>query len=256
MLLRTIELPIEGNPAESMKRFCDAAATGPSPDIVLLPELFTTGYILDRISEYAFEPGELAELPLVQVSSDCGIWLVAGSLPVITDEGVVNTMPVYSPDGTLVYTTGKVHLFHQMGEDRAFIPGSCGGVFDLAGTPSAGMVCYDLRFPELARRLTLNGAEILFVPAEWPRARRAVFRALLCARAAEAQVFVAGCNLGGEHLGVSFNGGGGVAHPGGNMLKGTVIMDHITDYEVLMDDVALMRSKLNCLEDRRPEEYT
>lgn len=255
MIVRTVELPIEGSPEECMARFCDAASAGHVPDIAVLPELFTTGYVLDRISELSIEPDSLADLPLSQVASGCGMWLVGGTLPVRYPGGVVNTMPVYSPDGSLVYSTGKVHLFRQMGEDRAFLPGSCGGVFDLSGITSGGIVCYDLRFPELSRRLALEGAEIIFAPAEWPNRRRSLFRSLLRARAAEAQIFVVGCNLGGEHLGVSFMGGGGVAHPTGNMVNGTLVAPGVTEYEVLPGDVGLMRSKLNCLEDRRPEEY-
>jgi omega-amidase len=183
------------------------------------------------------------------------MWVVSGTLPVRTGLGVVNRMAVFSPDGAIAYETEKVHLFKQMGEDTAFFPGKCGGTFPFKGTKAAGIICYDLRFPELARRLVLDGAEILFVPAQWPAGRLELFRSLLRARAAEAQIFTVGCNLGGEHLGVMFNGGGGVAHPGGKMIKGRTVAEGVTDYDIELSDVALIRSRINCLEDRRPEEY-
>ncbi|MCK4807075.1 MAG: hypothetical protein KAT09_05490, partial [Candidatus Aegiribacteria sp.] len=85
--------------------------------------------------------------------------------------------------------------------------------------------------------------------------RLELFRSLLRARSAEAQIFTVGCNLGGEHLGVIFGGSGGVAHPGGKMIKGRNVMEGVSDFEIDLTDVEEMRSHINCLEDRRPKEY-
>ena len=255
MILRLVELGIDGSPTDCMQAFCEAAVIPPVPDIVVFPELFTTGYVLDRIPSLAIDENELQRLQLATAAEENAIWIIGGTFPVKTKSGVVNRMPVYSPDGTLVYQTDKVHLFRQMGEDRAFEPGKCGGTFPFMQTIAAGIVCYDLRFPELSRRLMLEGAEILFVPAQWPSGRLELFRSLLRARAAEAQIFTVGCNLGGEHLGVMFNGGGGVVHPGGKMLRGRTVSPSVSDFEINLQDVQEMRSRINCLEDRRPEEY-
>ncbi len=255
MILRLVELGIEGSPASNLHRFSEAAVIPPVPDAAIFPELFTTGYALDSIESLAFSEEELSELPLSSVAGEHGLWIIGGSFPVKTIHGVVNRIVAYSPQGTLVYQTEKVHLFKQMNEDKAFIPGKCGDTFPFMGTTAAGMICYDLRFPELARRLVLAGAEILFVPAQWPSGRLEVFRSLLRARAAEAQIFTVGCNLGGEHLGVIFGGGGGVVHPGGKMIKGRSIIEGVSDYKIDLGDVDEMRSRINCLSDRRPEEY-
>jgi len=255
MIVRLVQKAIEGSPEDSLEEFLSSASTPPVPDVVVLPELFTVGYVLDRIPSLALEMDELEDSPVSRFASENGVWTVAGTFPVRSSRGIVNLMPVYSPDGSLVYTTEKVHLFRQMGEDRAFAPGSCGGTFPMNDTLAGGIVCYDLRFPELARRLTLAGAEILFVPAQWPSGRIGLFKALLRARAAEAQVFVAGCNLGGSHLGVSFKGGGGIAHPAGRMIKGDQVVPGVTDYSIDPQDVDRLREKIHCLEDRRPEEY-
>ncbi len=255
MILRLVELGIEGSPAENMHRFSEAAVMSPVPDVAVLPELFTTGYVLDSISSLALKEEDLRDLPTASAAGENGIWMIGGTLPVKTDFGVVNRMLVYSPEGTLAYQTEKVHLFRQMGEDKAFIPGRCGGTFPFMDITGAGIVCYDLRFPELSRRLALAGAEIMFVPAQWPAGRLELFRSLLRARAAEAQIFAVGCNLGGEHLGVLFGGGGGVVHPGGKMIKGRHVMEGVSDFEIDLKDVGAMRSRINCLLDRRPEEY-
>jgi len=247
MILRLVELAIEGSP--------EAAAVHPLPDAAFLPELFTTGYVLDEISSLAHAEDNLQKLPLAAVARDNGIWMIGGTVPVMTENGVVNRMVVYSPDGSLVHQTEKVHMFKLMGEDKAFVPGRCCGTFPFMSTTAAGMVCYDLRFPELSRKLALDGAEILFVPAQWPSGRLELFRSLLRARAAEAQIFTAGCNLGGEHLGIRFNGGGGVAHPDGRMIKSRSVAEGVSDFEIDLADVGEMRKLINCLEDRRPEEY-
>ncbi|MCD4847544.1 MAG: carbon-nitrogen family hydrolase [Candidatus Aegiribacteria sp.] len=255
MILRLVELAIEGSPAENLKKFSEAAVAPPVPDLAVLPELFTTGYMLDRIPDLALSPEDLPELLPAKIAAREKVWIVAGSLPVKSPNGVVNKMVVYNPDGKIAYTTEKVHLFSAMGEDRAFIPGKCGGTFNLSGKTAGGIICYDLRFPELTRRMTLGGASIIFVPAQWPGGRRELFRSLLRARAAESQIFAAGCNIGGEHLGVIFKGGGGVAHPTGNMLKGSIISDGITDFVIDLNDVDQIRTHIDCLSDLRPEEY-
>jgi len=255
MILRLVELGIKGPQNENLDRFCKAVLEPPVPDAAVLPELFTTGYVLDRINSLALSEEDLKNLPLADAARNNGIWIIGGTFPVRTETGVVNRMAVFSPEGSLVYETDKVHLFRQMGEDRAFVHGRCAGTFQFMNTTAAGMICYDLRFPELARRLALEGAEILFVPAQWPVSRLKLFRSLLRARAAEAQIFTVGCNLGGEHLGVIFNGGGGVAHPSGKMLKARNVAEGVNDFEIDLSDVDEMRKRINCLLDRRPEEY-
>lgn len=255
MIIRLVELGIDGSPIENMQKFSEAAVISPLPDAAVFPELFTTGFVLDDIPSLALSEEDLNSLPASSAARENGMWIIGGTVPVKTEPGVVNRMIVYSPEGELVYQTDKVHLFRQMGEDRAFIPGKCGGTFPFMGTAGAGIVCYDLRFPELSRRLVLDGAEILFIPAQWPAGRLELFRSLLRARAAEAQIFTVGCNLGGEHLGVIFGGSGGVAHPGGKMIRGRSVVNGVTDYEIDLTDVEEMKTHINCLEDRRPQEY-
>ncbi len=256
MVIRLVELPITGSPQESMDRFTQAAVIEPLPDIVVFPELFTMGYILDFIPSMAISMHDLESHPLGELAREKGIWLAAGTFPVRIPEGVVNRFPVFSPEGRLVWHTDKVHVFRLMNEDSAFVGGRCGGVFDLDGLATGGIVCYDLRFPELSRMLSLAGARLLVVPAEWPEPRLELFRALVRARAAEAQIFVAGCNLGGEHLGVRFGGGGTVAHPSGRLIEWRDVTRSVRDFEFDPEDVAHVRKKINCLADRRPEAYS
>jgi predicted amidohydrolase len=254
--IRTVELPVPKSPEGALEAFLDAASAGPRPDVVVLPELFSTGYVLERLPALAVTEDGMRESLAPRFSREYGCWLFAGTWPVMTESGLKNTLFVFDPDGNLAHRTEKAHLFRQMGEDSVFAPGTPSGVFDLGGTPAGSVVCYDLRFPELSRRLTLAGARIVFVPAQWPEARQDLFRCLLRARSAEAQVFFVGCNIGGEHLGVRFGGGGGVAHPSGDLVKPEETRDGVKDYIIDPADVGRMRQKVDCLRDRRPEVYS
>jgi len=255
LILRLVETPVPPSPAEAEEIALEAASIRPLPDVFVLPELFTTGYALDSLPGLASREGEPI-LPLTRAfCAREGIWAVAGTLPVLTERGIVNRLHVISPDGSIAHTTEKVHLFRQMGEDGVFTPGSPAGVFRTPWMAAGAAVCYDIRFPELFRALTLGGARIVFVPAEWPKSRIELFRCLLRARSAEAQVFTAGCNVGGEHQGVVFGGGGGVAAPSGALLQGRDAAAWTTDYDIDPEDVPRMRRKIDCLSDRRPEVY-
>ena len=255
LVVRTCELPLKGSWENCMERAVKACSCAPIPDIAVLPELFTTGFVMDSIERVALDLIDLYDLPLARVARDCGLWILGGSFPVRTPGGIVNTMPVYSPSGAMVHTAEKIHLFKSMGEDTAFKGGLPTGVFDMHGIAAGAAVCYDLRFPEVFRDLTLGGALILFVVAQWPIQRRKVFRCLLQARSSEAQVFTVGCNLGGDHLGSRFRGGGGVCAPSGDFLKGRKVCAGGTDYELDMTLVEQERKRINCLSDRRPEAY-
>ncbi|MCK5785369.1 MAG: carbon-nitrogen family hydrolase [Candidatus Sabulitectum sp.] len=255
MIIRIAELPIQKDWDYSMDMAIRAMHLAPLPDVIVLPELFTIGFVLDKISDQAISIKDMKELPLAKAASETGVWVIGGTFPVRIDRGIVNLLPVFDGEGKLVHTTEKVHLFSNMGEDSVFKGGIPSGVFDLKGVTAGASVCYDLRFPELFRTHALGGATIIFLPAQWPEPRLELFRSFLRARAGEAQVFFAGCNLGGDHLGIRFRGGGGIASPDGKMLPFREVNEYIKDYDVQMDEVERVRSRIACLEDRRPEVY-
>jgi len=255
MRIRTVEHPIDRGPDGIVDRYLESAVLEPVPHVCVFPELFTVGYVLDRLPELALDTADIRRLPFASLAAEYGIWLIPGTFPVRTEAGVVNRLHVYSPRGDLAHNTEKVHLFRQMGEDRVFCGGLPGGTFDMDGITAGAIVCYDLRFPELARSLALEGCRIMFVPAQWPACRKGLFRCLLRARSAESQTFTVGCNLGGSHLGVDFGGGGAVARPSGELLGAEEVAEGVHDYLVDPSEVDEMRRKLSCIEDRRPEAY-
>ena len=102
----------------------------------------------------------------------------------------------------------KIHLFKPTLDHKYFSRGKAARTFTLKGGSvrlKAGVIiCYDLRFPELIRALALQGIQILFVPARWPKARDDAWQTLLKARAIENQIFVVGCNALGSEGGYSY----------------------------------------------------
>ncbi len=254
--VRLVEMPVPEKPAGALASFLGAASAGPHADVVVLPELFAMGYVLDRLRSMALPFSDCILPEASAFALEHGFWLFAGTHPVSTPEGLFNMLCVYGPDGRQVWTTTKVHLFRHMGEDTVFTPGMPSRPFDMGGVRAGSVICYDIRFPELSRLFTLAGAEIVFVPSQWPEPRQGVLRSLLRARAAEAQVFFVGCNIGGEHQGVRFGGGGGVANPGGYLLDPVRSDGTVSDYLIETDEIAAMRRKIDCLRDRRPEAYS
>lgn len=184
----------------------EAAASGAR--LVVLPELWKTGFFAFDDWAAAAEPldGPTARA-LAGAAHDAGVWLIGGSLLERSGAALHNTVPVWAPDGRLAAAYRKIHLFpHGSREAEILEPGSAVAVVDVDGTRIGLATCYDLRFPELFRRLVDEGAEAFVVPAAWPAERERVWSTLLAARAIESQAAVLGCGTAGEQAGVIYAG--------------------------------------------------
>ena len=186
-----------------------AAAAGATSawDLLVLPELFDGGYAALRAG---LPPASLSS-PVVadlrRLSRATRGWVVGGSLAMQRSAGRPTNSSLILHRGRVVARYDKIHLFRPGGDHRFFGRGSALCRFRI-GHPRhrilAGVIiCYDLRFPELARRLALSGVRLLIVPARWPRVRADAWRVLLTHRAVENQIFVVGCNAGGSEGGES-----------------------------------------------------
>ena len=182
--------------AENRSRL--AAAATPDADLAVLPEAFARdfGPAGSDVSDAA-EPldGPFAT-ELARVAQESSTSLVAGMFEVSEDPArPYNTLVAAAPGGTTTYR--KIHLYDSFGyreSDRLTGGALTPVVTDVAGWRVGLMTCYDLRFPELARRLVDDGAEVLVVPAAWLPGDRKVehWRTLLAARAIENTCFVVG----------------------------------------------------------------
>lgn len=187
------------------------------PGIVVLPELCAGGFAYDRLAELADQRQRvLAEL--AGLARQYGVHL-AGSL-VEGDGGFFyNTLHIVGPGGVAgIQKYRKQQLFAPMAEDRFFAAGDTPRPIATTFGPVAGLVCYDLRFPDLAQSQCAAGAKILVVAAQWPTARREHWRVLVRARAIENQVFVIACNRSGFMGGTEFGGHSMIVGPDGAVL--------------------------------------
>ncbi|QQE77509.1 carbon-nitrogen family hydrolase [Alicyclobacillus sp. SO9] len=230
-------------------------ANGNGADVAVLPEMWTCGYDFERLEEHAETFNGHTVTLLSGLARDLNMWIVGGSLPIRYSEGISNTAVTFNSDGELVHTYRKIHLIGLMEEDKYLLAGDSLSSFDLASTKGATVICYDLRFPELARSTVEKGAKILFVPAEWPMQRQQHWNALLQARAIENQMYVAAVNMSGENQNDRFIGGSKVIDPWGD-----IVAEAGADAQILLADIDLkladeVRERVPSLRDRRPQLY-
>jgi predicted amidohydrolase len=143
-----------------------------------------------------------------------------------------------------------------MGETRWITPGDRFTVLDLPWGRTGLAICYDLRFPEMFRRLVVDEhAQLIVIPASWPRPRRAHWRVLTRARAIENLCFVAACNRVGEDGDYSFFGASALINPWGERLVEAGDTPALLTAEIDLADVGKAREKFPALNDRRGDLY-
>ena len=125
----------------------------------------------------------------------------------------------------------------------------------LEGIKCGIIICYDLRFPELTRKLALEGIKLLFVPAQWPAARLDHWITLLKARAIENQIFVAAVNRAGEHTKDEFLGGSMIINPWGEIIAQGNYKQQIISAELDFNLIDQVKMNIDILADRVPHTY-
>lgn len=226
----------------------------PRTDIVVLPELWTDVYRPGGATP-SFAPSGAALDVVRSFCADRGIHAVAGSLPWATERGVANRSWLVDDAGCAARFYDKAHLFSPSGEAEAFVAGNAPFFFDLGGIPCAVAICYDVRFPEYMRALSLAGALVIFVPAQWPVARTSVWRTMLYSAASAGQVYVVGCNCTGESGGLSFCGESLIVSPWGDPTAFLGLEEGVLHAELPLAELHKCRRHLRLDRDRRPELY-
>ena len=181
--------------------------------------------------------------------------IVGGSVATKRDNQFFNTMYVANRLGQIVAEYDKAHLFKLMDEHLFMEPGSQINVFDLDDVTCGGIICYDLRFPEWIRTHTLKGANIMFIPAEWPQKRIDHWQLLLQARAIENQCFIVAVNRVGSDPNNVFNGHSMVIAPWGQVLLSGETREGIYYVNLDLEEVARVRKTIPVYQDRRTELY-
>jgi omega-amidase len=245
----------EANFRKLERMLSDAMLAPVKPDLIVFPEMWNTGYALDRIQELADPNGERTKAMLTEFARSRRVHIVAGSIAERRGDAVTNTIYVFDREGNVTADYSKIHLFRLMDEEKHLTAGDRIGTMDIDGVEAGMMICYDIRFPELARKLALGGAKVLFVPAEWPHPRLHHWKTLLTARAIENQMFVVACNRVGRSGDTEFFGHSLVLNPWGETLVEGDESERILQATLELDSVDRVRRTIPIFEDRRPGLY-
>jgi predicted amidohydrolase len=242
----------ETNEAVAETFIAEAARRG--SDLILLPELWRSGFDLAHGHRHAAPLGTGPFAWLANLARSHGIW-IAGSLLEAREGEIYNTATLHSAEGELAGVYRKVHLFGLMEEDRYLAAGNRTVLLDLDWGQTGLAICYDLRFPELFRRQAVEGATLILLPAQWPRRRVDAWRMLLRARAAENQLFMVGCNRVGASGETPFGGHSAIIDPWGNVIIEGGESELLLTSTIDMDQVAKVRVHMPVFQDRRPDLY-
>lgn len=226
-----------------------------NPDIIVFPELWTTGYDLTRLETIADKGAANTIDFLKKAAIKYQVHFVGGSVANQGEQGVKNTLLIINNKGHLVHSYSKLHLFKLMDEHLYLEAGEEIGLFDLDNNTFGGVICYDIRFPEWIRAHTSKGAEALFVVAEWPAPRLTHWRSLLIARAIENQCFVIACNRSGNDPNNEFAGHSMIIDPWGDVIAEAGATEEILSSVIEIDLVKDIRKQIPIFEDRRPDLY-
>lgn len=224
-------------------------------DVIVLPEMWNTGYALTRLNVVADDDGQRTRQLLSKLARQFRVNIVGGSVAVARDDHYYNEMLVIDRHGQLVSQYDKVHRFGLMVEDRYITAGATENVFELDDVAAMGVICYDIRFPEWLRKQAAQGPRVIFVSAEWPTQRQMQWRLLLQARAIENQAFVVAVNRVGSDPDNQFGGQSLVIDPLGDLLAIGGAHPQLITATLDLAQVERVRGQIPVFEDRRPELY-
>ncbi|MEJ5312369.1 MAG: carbon-nitrogen hydrolase family protein [Anaerolineae bacterium] len=239
-----------------MADFIARIATEQPVDIIVFPELSVTGYEGgQRFAQMAQRvPGAVTNI-LGQHATEFGVYVLIGMAVKEKVETVLyNSAVLIGPDGAVAGDYRKVHL--QAEERLVFRPGY--RIVPIETEVGViGLMCgWDLTFPEIARNLVLDGAEVLLLPAAWPAKDADMWRTLLVARAYENDVFIAAANRIGEEPSYTFAGQSAILAPNGEVLA--ALEEPEEGYVVVrldLDEIRRRREETQIMLARQPGSY-
>jgi len=232
--------------------------------LIVFPECALTGYCFESREEAMAVAEPIDGKSVREISHWCksrNCWLVVGTLE-RDDERLYNAALLVGPNG-LQAVYRKIHL-PCLGVDRFVDPGDI--PFQVHSTPVGRIglhICYDAVFPEAARVMALDGADILCLPTNWPEGAKPVAELVPRVRALENRVYFIAANRIGEEGGSKFIGMSQIADPFGNWLavanepKETLLVSEIDLTEARRKRIVFVpgRYEVDRIGDRRPEFY-
>lgn len=240
-----------------VSQWLEAEMRDNKPDIVVLPEMWTTAYTLTALDRVSDSNGAKTKSFLKELALNYNVNIIGGSVANQKNGKFYNSSFVYSRSGELVYEYDKVHLVPMLNEPDFLAGGEkVPEVFELEGIKMGLIICYDLRFPEIIRSLALDGAQVLHIVAEWPAARTRHWKVLQTARAIENQMYVVSANRVGEYDGVEFAGASMAINPWGDiLLEGSEEDEETLSISLDLEKVKSVREEVPIFMSRVPHLY-
>jgi omega-amidase len=221
--------------------------------VAVFPELFTLGFTMAPEPFAEAIPGPTIEA-VAALSREFGLYLV-GSVVEAHAPHPRNAAFVTGPDGSLVAAYRKIHPFSYGEEHLHYTGGTECPLFDVDGIPCGLQICYDLRFPEPFRALAAAGAEVIFVPANWPIRRISAWSTLLAARAIENQLAVCGVNRVGRDPQLEYPGRSAIHDAFGEVVAQGDATEGLVVGDLDLRQLRAWRERFPALGDRRPDVY-
>jgi len=247
-----------------MSEMISKIASQQKVDLIVFPELITSGNELGlRFTELAQRvPGATVNL-ISQRANEHGVYVAFGMVTKEKVESVLyNSGVMVGPEGELLEVYNKIHL---RGEERmAFREGYRMPVIETEVGNIGLMVGYDLAFPEVARSLVLDGAEILCCIANWEAAQIDEWKTYLRARAYENAVYVVGANRVGEDVTLTFGGESMIVGPRGQIYASLASetdpetgapLEGFAVARIDLDEVRRNREEFQFIQNRQPTIY-
>jgi predicted amidohydrolase len=202
MKIAALQSPLYWQDREAnLTHFSDLITNLNEVDLIVLPEMFTTGFSMTP--ELMAEPADGPSLQWLRKMVQQHNIAITGSVAVLEQGQYYNRMYWLSPNYETHYD--KHHLFRMAGEHKHYAPGNERKIVEYQGFRFCLQVCYDLRFPVFCRNR--NDYDALIFVANWPESRRHAWSSLLTARAIENQSYVIGVNRVGEDgNGINYSG--------------------------------------------------
>lgn len=240
-------------------RDCCSRARERGAELIVFPEMSDTGYVMRVIHEHA-APWNSGVVPELQrTAKSLSLAIIAG-VSERDRECIYNSQVVIDASGAIAGKYRKTHLFSPapIEEHKCFARGECTANVLLGGFRFGLSICYDLRFPEVYRRLAVeDGANVLVISSAWPFPRLDHLRVLALARAIENQCYVILANRVGTDDGITFGGSSAMIDPYGVMIAGSSVdREELLVADFSADVLRSVRERMPVFEHRRPELYT
>jgi omega-amidase len=232
-------------------------AMAQKPDMIIFPEMWNAGYALEQAHELADVDGQRTRTIFSSFAKANNVMIVGGSVMYkdSATSDITNTMLVFDRSGSEIVRYDKLHLFRLMDEDQYLKAGNSFGMFDYEGIGIGTMICYDLRFPFLFRKLVSLGAKVLINTAQWPSARVDHWRTLVISRAIENQSYMIALNRCGTSGETAFPGNSLVVDPWGEVLLEADGTEQICYLDIDLAKVDEIRKRIPVFADQRFDLY-